>query len=120
MTTYHTYQKCIDACLRCAALCHHCANSCAQEENVKMMARCIQLSMDCATVCIAAAQLMSLGSDEIKEMCKICARICEACEAECRKHDNIHCAECAAACDDCAEECMSMLQESTKLVVEEK
>ncbi len=81
------------------------------------MARCIQLNRECATICLVAAQLMSLGSDEIKEISRICAGICEACEAECRKHQNEHCAECATACDNCAKECLSMLQESTKSLV---
>ena len=120
MTSYHTYQNCIDACLRCAAICNHCASSCTQEDDVKMMARCIQLTMECSTICYSAAQLMSLGSEQVKEICRICATICEACEEECRKHSNEHCAECAAACDKCAEECSIMLQESTKPLVAEK
>ena len=64
MKGYHEYKNCIDACLRCAAICNHCASSCTQEEDVKMMARCIQLDMECAAICYAAAQLMSLGSDK--------------------------------------------------------
>ncbi len=55
MKNYHTYKVCIDACLNCAALCNHCANSCLQEENVAMMAKCIQLDMECAAMCYAAA-----------------------------------------------------------------
>lgn len=61
MTGYHTYQSCIDACLKCASICNHCASSCTQEENVKMMSRCIQLDMECAAICYSSAQLMSLG-----------------------------------------------------------
>src|SRR3954449_9487675 len=102
---YHQYKSCIDACLACAAVCNHCAASCLQEEDVKMMARCIQLDMECSAACYAAAQLMSLGSSQAKEMCLICAELCDACSEECGKHNNEHCRECAETCSQCADEC---------------
>src|SRR5687767_11513192 len=58
--TIQQYQSCIDACLRCASVCDNCASSCLHEEHVHMMARCIQLDMECATVCYTAAKLMSI------------------------------------------------------------
>ena len=61
MNGYHQYQTCIEACLRCAAVCNHCASACLREEEVKMMARCIQLDSECAAICYAAAQVMSIG-----------------------------------------------------------
>ena len=73
-----------------------------------MMARCIQLEMECAAICYAAAQLMSLGSEKAAEICRICADICEACGAECSKHQTEHCKECADMCKRCAEECRKM------------
>jgi hypothetical protein len=109
MNGYHQYQSCIEACLRCAALCNHCASSCTQEEDVKMMARCIQLDMECAAICYAAAQLMSFGSERAKEVCSICAALCETCGAECAKYKRMeHCMECAEACQHCAAECRKM------------
>ena len=105
---YHETKKCIDACLKSAALCNHCAASCLQETDVKMMAKCIQLDMECAVLCYAAAQLMSLGSDNAAAICKLCAAACEACAVECGKHSNEHCKECAAACRECAAECKAM------------
>src|SRR5688500_2326224 len=94
---YPDYKNtCIDACLRCAAICNHCASSCPKEEHVAMMAPCIQLDMECAAICDAAAQLMSLGSDRSKEFCRLCAEVGEACATECEQHDNDHCRECAA------------------------
>ena len=108
MKGYHTYQTCIEACLKCAAICNHCASSCAQEDDVKMMARCIQLDMECAAICYASAQLMSLGSDKAKDICRLCAAICNECGNECAKHETEHCQECAAACKKCAEECEKM------------
>jgi hypothetical protein len=106
---YHENKKCIDACLACAAVCNYCAASCLQEPDVKMMARCIQLDMECAALCYASAQLMSLGSSKTAELCRLCAAACQACAAECTKHDNEHCKECADACTACAEECKNMV-----------
>ena len=105
---YHEYKKCIDACLACAAVCNHCAASCLQEPDTKMMAKYIQLDMECAALCYAAAQLMSLGGAGAAALCQLCATACEACAAECSKHDNKHCKECAEACTACAAECKKM------------
>ncbi|WP_226998847.1 four-helix bundle copper-binding protein [Flavisolibacter tropicus] len=73
-----------------------------------MMSRCVQLDMECAALCYAAAQLMSLGSEKAMAICRICAEACEACAAECSSHDNKHCQECAEGCRKCAEECRKM------------
>jgi len=73
-----------------------------------MMAKCIELDMECAAICTAAAQLMSLGSDKAREVCSICAFLCKTCADECGKHSHLHCQECAAACRECAYECSQM------------
>jgi hypothetical protein len=105
---YHENKKYIDACLQCAAMCNHCASSCLKEKNVKMMAHCIKLDMECAAICYTTAQLISLGSSRAEEFCNLCADICFECAEECARHDNDHCRECAEACRECAEECMQM------------
>jgi len=108
MKGYHEYKACIEACLNCAAICNHCASSCTQEQDVNMMAKCIQLDMECATLCYTTAQLMSLGSKLAHEVWLICAEACEACAAECSKHNTTHCKECVIACKACAVECREM------------
>ena len=105
---YHENKKTIEACLKSAALCNHCAASCLQESDTKMMVNCIQLDMECAALCYATAQLLSFGSKNAKDLAKICAAACEACAAECEKHENVHCKECAAACIECKEACLSV------------
>lgn len=105
---YHENKKTIEACLACAALCHHCASSCLQETDPKMMARCIQLDMECAAICTATAQLLSLGSPHATALAKICAEACAACATECSKHTNEHCKECAEACKICAQACKNV------------
>lgn len=102
------YQTCIDACIRCAAACDHCIASCLHEEDVEMMALCIQLDMECSTVCKTAVQLMHLQSNHANAICQLCADVCHACAEECSKHNNQHCRDCATACYECAAECMSM------------
>lgn len=74
-----------------------------------MMTACVQLDMECAAVCYAAAQLLSLGSEKAKELCRLCAELCRKCAAECEKHENDHCRECASLCRKCADACESML-----------
>jgi len=75
---------------------------------VQMMAKCIQLDMECAALCYTAAQVMSMGGQTANELCKICADACDACAAECSQHEDDHCKECAEACRKCAEECRKM------------
>jgi hypothetical protein len=78
------------------------------EEDVNMMAKCIRKDMECAAICYAAAELMSLGSSRAAEICRLCAEICDECALECEKHSFRHCQECAEACQKCADECREM------------
>ncbi|WP_084498255.1 four-helix bundle copper-binding protein [Pedobacter sp. V48] len=73
-----------------------------------MMAECIRLDMECAAICYAAEQLMSLGIDSAKQLCKLCAEICKDCGTECGKHHTEHCQKCAEACLHCARECLKI------------
>lgn len=105
---YHEYKECIEACLACASVCNHCASECLKEDNIAMMADCIQNDMECAAICYTAAQVMSMGGSKAKELCKLCVDVCTKCAEECGKHDNEHCKECADACSKCAEICGKM------------
>ena len=107
MTT-NQFQSCIEACYACAATCDTCASACLKEEDVKMMAGCIALDIDCADICRVAAGFMARGSQLASAICQACAEVCEACADECGKHEAQHCKDCAAACRRCAQECRSM------------
>jgi hypothetical protein len=100
--------SCIKACYDCAVECDHCAVACLQEENVKMLARCIELDMYCADVCRMAAAFMARSDEYTKRVCSLCAEICEDCAKECAQHEHDHCKICAEACYRCAEECRKM------------
>jgi hypothetical protein len=102
------FQSCIDACNSCAIACDHCAFSCLEETDVRALARCIELDMDCASICRLAAGFMSRGSEFAALVCEACADICDACAKECDRHPMEHCRQCAEACRRCAEECDRM------------
>jgi hypothetical protein len=106
--TYERYQDCIAACNACAVACNHCAAACLQEPDVKMMARCIGLDLDCMQICQLAVAYMSGGSEHAAAVCRLCADICESCGEECRKHPMDHCQRCAEACGRCAAACRAM------------
>lgn len=105
---HQTYETCIEACNACASACDHCAIACLQEQDVKMMARCITLDIDCAAICRLAAGYMARDSAFAKPLCQLCAQVCQACGDECAKHPTDHCQACAEACRRCAEVCRSM------------
>jgi hypothetical protein len=105
---HEEYGSRIDACYACAATCDHCAAACLNESDPKPMAECIRLDVDCAEICRLAAGYMARGSSQSALICRTCAEICDACGAECERHDHDHCKECAEACRRCAEECRRM------------
>ena len=111
--SHEKFQSCIDACLECAMECEHCSTACLQEDDVKMMAKCIQLERDCIDICITTAKLLARGSQHGMHLMAECAEICDACADECEKHSHMeHCQKCAEVCRACAEECRSMNTEA--------
>ncbi len=89
----------------CIAACNYCASACLKEDNVAMMAKCISIDMDCADICRTVAVLLARDSIHAKHLMKECIEVCEACAAECSKHDHDHCQACAEACRECADAC---------------
>jgi hypothetical protein len=85
-----------------------CAAACLQEQDVKMMARCIALDIDCAQLCRLAAGAMARGSEVAQVICAACAQVCDMCAEECAKHPMQHCQDCANSCRRCAAECRNM------------
>ena len=102
------YAECIAACNACAVACLNCAASCLQEPDVKMMARCVALDMDCAQLCQLSVSLMAGGSEFAPALCRLCAQACRACAEECARHEADHCQRCAEACRGCAQTCEQM------------
>lgn len=93
----------------CIAACNFCAASCLKEDDVKMMAACISLDMDCADVCRTTGVLLARNSKHGKHLLRECIELCTTCGDECSKHDMEHCQACAKACRECAEACSNAL-----------
>jgi len=91
--------------IKCITSCEACATACLQEDDVKMMARCIMLDRDCADICMLTAKFVARNSDHAKHVMRECIEICRKCEEECKKHEAEHCKHCAAICRECAEAC---------------
>ena len=96
----------LDALNNCAAECNHCTSACLEEQDIKMLARCIKLDIDCAQICSLTASLISRSSEHGNHLLKECAEVCNACADECEKHSHMdHCRTCADACRACADAC---------------
>ena len=82
--------RCIEECYSCAQTCTSCADACLAEDNVKSLAQCIRLNLDCADVCNITGRMATrrTGSDEevILRMLETCAAACRLCGEECEKH----------------------------------
>lgn len=68
---------------------------------------CAKSVNDMLNVCHALQQLAIAQSPHLPAMAALAAKVCDACEKECRKHENKHgaCRACADACKACGNEC---------------
>ena len=101
-------QTLLNALNTCIAECNHCMTACLDEQDVKMLAKCIKQDIDCADICTLAAALIARGSEHGNHLLKECAEVCNACAEECEKHAKMgmeHCRTCAEACRACASAC---------------
>ena len=99
-------QRLIAVLSNCVLKCNHCTTACLDEQEVKMLARCIKLDIDCADICQLTISLIARGSEHGYHLLQECAGICNACAEECDKHKHMeHCKRCAEACRDCADAC---------------
>ena len=91
----------------CAKMALSCADACSAE--TMDMSQCIRLCLDVADICEATTRvgLRRTGSNPeiVREMLELCARACDACAAECERHDHGHCKLCAQICRECAADC---------------
>ena len=98
------YQACIEACSNCAMACETCAASCLREDDVKMMARCIELDRDCADICATTGAVLSRQTgnnvETTRALLEACRTACKTCGDECASHAEMHehCKICADAC----------------------
>jgi hypothetical protein len=101
-------KECLLACNECATACLECAVACLKEDDPKSMVRCIKLDMGCADICRLAGASIARGDDHLKEVCSLCAQVCQTCATECAQHPMKHCQVCAEACQRCSDACTRM------------
>lgn len=86
--------NCMDKGRRCIA---HCLVSFV-EGDVKL-AVCASKVHEMQAICSAFSYLLTANSDYTKAYASVCAKVCQDCEKECRKHEeHIECKDCAEAC----------------------
>ena len=73
-------------------------------------AACVKSVDEAQAICVALQKLAAAGSSQLPAMAKIAHASCQACETECRKHEqHAECKACADACKACAEECRKVM-----------
>jgi len=95
--------------IECALTCEECEAACLNEENITLLARCIELDRDCADICLLASRLVHRDSEISDDYLAMCEKMCRMCAEECNKHNHEHCKACAEACLACAEACHAMV-----------
>lgn len=91
--------------INCAIVCEECEAACLNEDNITLLARCIELNRDCADLCIQAARLLQRQSEIETDYLLVCEKMCRMCAEECRKHNHDYCQACAVECEACAAAC---------------
>lgn len=81
----------------------------SKRTEVQERVNCIKALNDYAEICKLAIQYMSRNSGFSKEICELCASICEKCAEGCGMFEDDHCKECADICNKCAKECRNMI-----------
>ncbi|WNB86998.1 four-helix bundle copper-binding protein [Cellulomonas sp. ATA003] len=105
----------VDALLQCAQACTACADACLSEEMVADLRKCIRTDLDCADICVAAANVLSrhTGYDAniTRAVVQACVTACKSCGDECEAHAGMHehCRICAEACRACEAACSELL-----------
>lgn len=102
-------EKLIHALGNCINHCNYCADACLDEDNVKMMVKCIRTDRVCAEVCAALNQVLATGYEDVQGLVEYCIQVCNACAKECSQHEHKHCQDCAEACKNCVEACETYL-----------
>ena len=105
MTVENMNETLIKKLNECVTECHRNISACLEEEDVSMMARCIELNIDCSEICSVTAAFVARNSESTATILALCGEICKACGDECQKHDADHCQRCATICFECAQMC---------------
>lgn len=106
--SHHLIQSvkaCLDACNLCATECGNCFSHMVGKESTNACPACC---VECVAVCRLCADAIARNSPFVKEICKLCADVCDWCAKQCGAHEMEHCKRCAEACLQCAAACRNM------------
>lgn len=98
-------KACITACDTCATECGSCFSHMVGKESANDCPACC---IECAAMCRLSADAMARNSPFQKDICALCAKVCDWCAEQCAAHDMAHCKQCAEACRRCADACRTM------------
>ncbi len=98
-------KDCMDACNLCAIDCGNCFAHMVGKESVTACPSCC---IECSAICRLCADAIARNSPFAKQLCQLCADICDWCAKECGAHEMDHCKRCAQACIRCAAACRKM------------
>jgi len=103
----------IDAALHCVKTGDACQEHCIElvKQGDTTIAECLNTVAEMLPMCTALAKLAAYKSTHLVALAKVCIDVCEACEKECRKHEDKHaaCKACAESCADCIKECKKII-----------
>lgn len=98
---------CIEQCKRCHLVCLAMATGhCLQQGGRHTEPEHFKTMLVCADVCQTAANVMIMNSTLHRQMCAVCADVCDACITSCRDLDGMD--ECIEACERCKTSCEAM------------
>jgi hypothetical protein len=107
MTMNSEMQACIQACQDCHDEClKHASLHCLEVGGMHVEPTHFRLMLSCAEICQTSANMMLMGSEHHRDVCAVCAQVCEACAASCAKLEDME--SCVQACRRCAESCRQM------------
>jgi hypothetical protein len=105
---------CAAACGVCQQSCDSCATYCAEllAAGEKDHLNTLRTCQDCASICTAAAQIVSRGGPFADLICSGCAEACARCAKACEKWPrDEYMKHCAEECRRCEKECREMLKQ---------
>lgn len=108
MSAPQQYRSYIEACVEAMNACNVSYVSNLKQYDLEKLCDCIRINRDCAEICAFTVQALSQGNAFATHMAEVCAEACEACVAECSKHNQAHSQECVEACRKCAQMCREL------------
>lgn len=103
----------IDTALHCIKTGDACQAHCIElvKQGDTSIADCLNTVAEMLPMCTALAKLASYNSTHLVALAKVCIDVCEACEKECRNHEDKHaeCKACADSCAECIKECKKLV-----------